>query len=398
MSHKNILKPITINGVEIRNRVVMAPMATNEAHPPGYASEQNKAMYGARAKGGVGLIILGGTYSTKAGWDTSTFPGTFRLDIDHTMPSMAGLVERVHAFGAKIFVQLMDSHGRQGSSRMTGVQIASCTAEPLVAKEEDWPAGLRFPGGVLGELPRELSISEIIALEDAAADGAARAPACGFDGIEISCHHGYLAASFLSPRVNRRTDLYGGRFENRMRYILNILRKVREKVGPDYPVGVRLVANEHMEGGLTLDDCVEAAKRLEDESADYINLSDGFYEKMKYIFPDTDGLLLEHGEPQAFKRALKIPVITPSIHNPDIAEKAIANGETDMIEMGRQLLADPDWANKVRDGKAGEITTCDRDCFCNIRAAMFLPVRCKLNRNLGSEQYMPEYEQPPFEY
>jgi 2,4-dienoyl-CoA reductase (NADPH2) len=153
-----------------------------------------------------------------------------------------------------------------------------------------------------------------------------------------------------------------------------------------------------MEGGLTLDDCVEAAKRLEDESADYINLSDGFYEKMKYIFPDTDGLLLEHGEPQAFKRALKIPVITPSIHNPDIAEKAIANGETDMIEMGRQLLADPDWANKVRDGKAGEITTCDRDCFCNIRAAMFLPVRCKLNRNLGREQYMPEYEQPPFEY
>lgn len=398
MSYESLFKPITVNGVEIKNRIVMAPMATNEACPPGYASEQNKAMFGARAKGGVGLIILGGTYSTQVGWETSTFPGTFRLDNDNAMVSIAGVVDRIHAFGGKVFVQLMEHHGRQGSGRRSGIQLVSATAEPFVLKEEDCPASLKLPGGMIGEVPREISIPEIMELQDTAANSAVRAPACGFDGLELSCQHGYLAASFLSPLANRRTDMYGGSLENRMRYILDMYRKTREKVGPDFPIGVRLAANEHMEGGLTLAESVEIARRLEAEGVDYINLCDGFYAKMKYIFPDIDGSLLEHGEPQAFKKALKIPVLTPSIHSPDLAQDAIANGKTDMVSMGRQLLADPEWANKVSDGKVSEIIRCDRDDFCLLRLFVGMSIRCKLNPNLGREQYMPEYVQPPFQF
>jgi 2,4-dienoyl-CoA reductase (NADPH2) len=397
MAYTNLSKPIKIGSVEVRNRVVLAPMALNDASPPGFPSEQTKAFYAARAKGGVGLVILGGTFSTKLGWDTNRFPNVFRMDNSDTLPSMYELVERVHAFGTKIFVQFMPCLGRQGSSRRTGVQVVSCTAEAFISPEEVWPEGVRFPGGIVGELPRELSISEIVALEDESANSALRVKAAGFDGIEIPCMHGYLLLCFLSPRVNKRTDSYGGTFENRIRFLLNTLRKTRENVGPDFPLGVRLCANEHVEGGLSCQDCVEVAKILEKEGVDYIHLADGVYETHHYMLPEKEGSLLEHGEPQAFKKALKIPVITPSIHDPDVAEAAVAHGDTDLIASGRQMLADAEWANKVIEGRIKDIRRCDRDGACYVNLFFGLPVRCKINPDTGRERYMSEYYQPPFQ-
>ena len=397
MAYKNLFKPIKIGSVEVKNRVVLGPMALNDAFPPGFPSEQTKAFYAARAKGGVGLIILGGTFSTKLGWDTNTFPGAYRMDNGDSFASMSELVERVHAFGAKIFVQFMPCLGRQGSSRRTGVQPVSCTAEAFVSPEEAWPEGLRFPGGMVGELPRELTISEIEALEDESANSALRVKAAGFDGMEIPCHHGYLILSFLSPRINKRTDSYGGTLENRMRHLLNSLRKTREKVGPDFPLGVRLCANEHVEGGLSCQDCVEVAKILEKEGADFIHLADGVIESHQYVNPEKEGALLDHGEPQAFKKALRIPVITPSIHDPDVAEAAVSHRNTDMIASARQMLADAEWANKVREGRIKDIRRCDRDGWCSVKLYFGLPVRCKINPDLGRERYMPEYFQPPFQ-
>jgi 2,4-dienoyl-CoA reductase-like NADH-dependent reductase (Old Yellow Enzyme family) len=396
MAYTNLFKPIEINSVQVRNRVVLGPMALNDAFPPGFPSEQTKAFYAARAKGGVGLVILGGTFSTKLGWDTNTFPGAFRMDNDDAMAPMSELVERVHAFGAKIFVQFMLGLGRQGSSKRSGVQPVSCTAEAYVSPEEVWPEGLRFPGGIVGELPRELTIPEIVALEDESANSALRVKAAGFDGIEIPCHHGYLLLSFLSPRINKRTDSYGGTLENRMRFLLNSVHKTRENIGPDFPLGVRLCANEHMQGGLTCQDCVQVAKMLEKEGVDFIHLADGVYESHNYVIPEKEGTLLEHGEPQAFKKALKIPVITPSVHDPDLAEAAVAKGNTDMIASARQMLADPEWANKVREGRIKDIRRCDRDSACTVRLFFGLPVRCKINPDLGRERYMSEYYQPPF--
>jgi len=395
MVYENLFRSIIIGTAEIKNRIVMSPMALCDAHPAGYPSEQTKAVFAARAKGGVGLIILGGTLSTKLGWETCG-GHNFRMDIPETLGAMAELVERVHSFDAKCFVQLMPCLGRQGSSKHTGVQPVSCTAEAYVTAEEDLPEGMKFPGGLVGELPRELTISEIVGLEDETSNSALRAVAAGFDGIEIPCHHGYLALSFLSPRINKRRDLYGGSLENRIRFTLNSVRKTRDKVGPDFPLGVRLCAAEHVEGGLTCEDLVEVAKILEEEGINFIDLADGVYEKHKYVNPEKDGTLLEHGEPQAFKKALKLPVITPSIHDPDMAEAAVRDGSTDMVSLGRQLLADPEWANKVREGKVGEIRKCDRDNVCIMRFFFGLPVRCPLNPDMGRERFMPKYYQPTF--
>jgi 2,4-dienoyl-CoA reductase-like NADH-dependent reductase (Old Yellow Enzyme family) len=177
MPGENLFKSIIINGVEIRNRIVMAPMQMQDSHPPGHASEQTKAAYAARAKGGAGLLIQGGTSASRWAADIGAFSGSFRMHTDEAMLSLSELVERVHAFDAKIFVQLMQSMGRQGSSRSKGIQPVSCTAEPFVSAEEDWPEGLKFPGGISGELPRELAISEIIEMEDESANSAIRAKA-----------------------------------------------------------------------------------------------------------------------------------------------------------------------------------------------------------------------------
>ena len=396
MKYEELFRPIKIGNIEIKNRIVMSPMALCDAHPPGYPSEQTKAVFAARAKGGAGLIIMGGTLSTRIGWETCG-GHNYRIDVPGTLGAMCEVAERVHAYGTKCFVQLMQCLGRQGTSRNTGVQPVSCTAEAYSTAEEDLPEGMKFPGGLAGELPRELTVSEIEALEDEEADSAIRAVAAGFDGIEIPCHHGYLALSFLSPRINKRNDLYGGGLENRIRFILNTVRKTRDRIGPDFPLGVRLCAAEHVEGGLTCNESVEAAKILEKEGIDFVDLADGVYEKHKYISPEADGTLLEHGEPQAFKKALNIPVIIPSIHDPDMAEAAVRNGSTDMVALGRQLLADPDWANKVKEGKVDSIVKCDRDNKCIMRFFFGLPVRCPLNPNLGRERFMPEYYQPPFE-
>lgn len=398
MSYESLFQPIKINGVEIKNRIVMSPMLLNDAYPAGYVSEQSKALFAARAKGGVGLVILGGTAHTKWAWETATYSNSFRMDIDDTLSGFSELVDRVHAFDAKIFCQLMQSFGRVGSSKRYGVQPESCTAEPLVAAEDAFPEGLRIPGGHAWEIPRELPTSEIIEIEDASADSATRIVAAGFDGMEIACHLSYLAASFLSPLVNKRTDLYGGSFQNRMRFLLNTVRKIRDKIGPDFPMGIKLICNEHVEGGLTAEESAEIAKVLEKEGMGYVALADGCYQSLKFANPAEDGTLLKHGELQAFKKKLKIPIMAHSYHDPDIAEKVVAERKTDMVVLGRQLLADPDWANKVKDGKVSEITRCDRDNFCLLRLFLGLPVRCKLNPNLGRERYMPEYWQPPYQY
>ncbi len=398
MSHQSLFKPIQINTVEIKNRIVMSPMAMNDAYPAGYPSEQSKAFFAARANGGVGLIIVGGSVGTERAWGETPFPGCYRMDINDTLSGFAELVDRVHAFDSKIFVQLIHSFGRLGSSKRSGKQPISCTAEPLVVEEESWPEGMRFPGGYIGETPREIPISEIIALEDEFSNSAIRAVAAGFDGLEIASHLSYLAASFLSPRVNRRTDMYGGSLKNRMRFLVNTVHKTRNKIGPDFPLGVKLICNEHMEGGLTIEDCVEIANVLDGEGVDYISLADGCYESMKWSTPPEDGTLLEHGEPQAFKRVLKIPIITHNLHNPNLAESAVAEGNTDMVALGRPLLADPEWANKVKKDKVSEIVKCDGDNFCQVRLFFGLSVRCKLNPNLGRERYMPEFWQPPYAY
>ena len=380
-----LFQPIKLGPVEIKNRVVLSPMAVGDGSPEGYPTAQTRAFNVARAKGGVGLIVLGGCVSTERAWKESPYGGGYRLDIAEAVPALRELVDSVHAYGTKIFAEPMTSFGRLGGAHGGGLQAIAPSPIPLVIPEDSFPEIMTVPGGRVMPIPREVTIPEIVALEDDTAKSAVIARQAGFDGVEIGAHMSYLVTSFLSPRSNHRTDDYGGSAENRMRFLLNIFEKTRALVGRDFPVGVKLICNEHLDDGLSVEDCVEIGKALERAGVDYLSLSDGTYENQRLSVPSEDGTLLEHGEPQAFKQALDIPIAVPSIHDPYLAANTLAGGHADMISLGRPLLADPEWANKTREDRVEEIRRCDRDNYCILRLMTGMRPHCKINPEMGRE-------------
>ena len=379
-----LFTPLTIGLVTVANRIVMGPMSLSDTQPPGFASAQTIAMYGARAAGGAGLIITGGTVGTRTAWDGRPYANVLRLDTDETLASLSELPETVHRYGVKIFAQLMQGYGRAGSSRYSGIIPAAASAEPMILEQ-----GLQLPGlseRFVGETPRALSSVELEQIENDVAAAAQRAQRAGFDGIELPCMLCYLAGELLSPLYNRRTDEYGGSFENRTRFIRNNVRRVRSAVGDNFAIGVRLVSDDLLEGGVGLEESLQLAQLLEADGADYLALFLGSYERIDVAASRVDGVMVERGIPQAFKRAVRIPILIPGVHDPLRAADAIAVGAADAVVQTRTLLADPAWANKIRDGKTGEITACDRNNHCFVRLFSGLPVRCRQNPELGWER------------
>jgi 2,4-dienoyl-CoA reductase-like NADH-dependent reductase (Old Yellow Enzyme family) len=397
---KNLLSPIEIKGVEIRNRIVMAPMNTvMSLDNRGYVNEQILAYYAARAKGGCGLIITECVLGTKL---AAKFPFTSNLHCYEVSfaPGLLELSETIHAFGARTFIQMSIGFGRQGHAH-DGSRPPAPSAIPYQVPFELLATGfpevlMKFPilaPMSMGSIPYEMTIDEIHAEQDEFANSCIFAMIAQYDGIELHAPHGYLEHQFLSPRTNKRTDMYGGSLDNRMRFLVEVYLKVREAVGPDYIVGMRLSADEHMPDGFTHEEALYAARIMTQLGVDYVHLSDGSYEALKYFFPDRDGTMLD--EAANFKEAVPVPVIVPSIHDPKNAEKAIASGKCDMVSFGRQMLADPEYGNKVAGGKPQDIKRCKRCNECLMRAEIGMPVRCIVNKNLGREKYMPEYWRPP---
>jgi hypothetical protein len=238
-------------------------------------------------------------------------------------------------------------------------------------------------------MPREATIEEIEETENTVAAAVPVFKSLGYDGAEIHSSHGYFAFSFLSPRLNLRTDKYGGSVENRLRFFLNMIRKSRQAVGDDFVIGCRFSLDEHMPGGYDFDFAKVIAREVEKAGVNYILLSDGCHEAYKHYIPDESGTMLDRaGE---LKKVVKIPIIVPSVHDPDMAEEAIRDGKTDMIGLARGLIADPNWVNKVASGEP--IVECGRcNSGCLIRIHKALPVKCVQNPESGYEQYNPKYQ------
>jgi 2,4-dienoyl-CoA reductase-like NADH-dependent reductase (Old Yellow Enzyme family) len=245
----------------------------------------------------------------------------------------------------------------------------------------------------MGEMPYEMTVEEIRREQDEFANSLRFAVGAQFDGIELHAPHGYLEHQFLSPLTNKRTDLYGGSLQNRMRFIVETYLKSREAVGPDYLLGMRMSADEHLPGGFTHEEALEVARTMTALGVDYVHLSDGSYEALKYFFPEEDGTMLD--EAANFKKATNLPILCPSVHDPYMAEEAIAAGKCDIISLGRQMFSDPEWGNKVAEGRVSDIKRCKRCNECLMRTAVGLVVRCIQNPNTGREKYMPEYWRPP---
>ena len=407
--YPELFKPIHIGNCEIKNRVVMAPMNTLfSCDNRGYVNEQILAYYAARAKGGTGLIVSECILATKM---ASRFPYTTNLHCFNTshVPGLSEVAETIHTFGSKVFAQMSVGFGRQGHN-VDHEPPPAPSAVPYVHGNTD-PASLipkaflefvpqnpsymdpRIPTMAHADAPREMTREEIKSEIKEFAKSCILALLAGFDGIELHAPHGYLEHQFLSPRSNKRTDEYGGSLENRMRFVLEIYEETRRMVGEKIPVGIRLSGDEHMPDGIHHDELKQLVRRLGEMGIDYVHMSDGSYEALKWFFPDEDNLHLLD-EAAGFKSQLPgdVPVISVSIHNPKSAAEAIGSGKIDMISLGRQLLCDPQWPNKARDGR--KYRKCLRCNACLIRTSMCLPVRCKLNKDLGREKYIPEYRRP----
>jgi 2,4-dienoyl-CoA reductase-like NADH-dependent reductase (Old Yellow Enzyme family) len=386
--------------VELKNRIAVAPMQEYMTTRGGEVTEQSLAYIGARAKGGPGLVISGVILGTKL---AAKYPLGRSMILHHTghQFGLTLYAERIHYFGSVACAQMAPSMGRQTTPYDPDEAVPSASANlPYEMALEKAAGGIgeglasdrRGRAFMRGPMTREMTIAEIQNEVKEFAASCQLAVLCGFDMIEIHSSHGFAAHQFLSPFSNKRTDMYGGEWRNRKRYLMELFEAARYAV-QGIPLGIRLSAEEHMEGGLTREEMVDVARDLEARGADYIHLSDGAgLEENGHQIPDADRAehMADHGI--EFKKALKIPVFTISQHDPVKADRDIGQGKYDVSGLARQLLVDPEYPNKLAEGRADEIVRCVRCNTCMIRGLGGMYLACPLNPNLGREYTLDEYK------
>jgi 2,4-dienoyl-CoA reductase-like NADH-dependent reductase (Old Yellow Enzyme family) len=390
MSHQSAAdvlgQPLTINTLVLKNRIALSPMAVLQPTSDGRPSAQSVAFLRRRALGGVGLVIVGGSAATERAWNEAPFFPILRLDKEEFLPDLIRMGEAVHSEGAAIFGQLFPSFARMGVPRNGAWPIAA-SPKGITLGRTGFPDGVYVPGGRVTPPPEQATAPQIKELEHALVLAARRVQAAGWDGVEIAAHMGYFYASFLSPLSNERTDEYGGSVENRARALRDAVAAVRAEVGPDYPVGVRMSANDHVPGGQDERGFAEIAAQLVSAGLDFISLSDGNYESMGVGVPSISGSMLRHGEPQAFRKAVgpDVRLLLPSTPDAEQAAAAITSGHADISMLARQLLADPDYPTKVLTGRSSEIVAPDRDNAVMRQLLTNTPISSRANPELGRE-------------
>jgi len=373
-----LFSPISIGRMQLRNRVVMAPMGTRYSSFGGWPTERSQDYYAARARGGVGLIEVEFAGVTRTGRGSHYTGGLYD---DRMIPNYRRVVEAIHQYGAKASVQLAHS-GAAASVAVMGSQPVG-------------PSDVPLPGG---DVPRALTREEIRDLVEAFGAAAARAVNAGFDAVSLHMAHGYLLHQFLTPSLNRRTDEYGGDLACRARFPLEVLHRVKEVVGERVPVICRLSGDDFVPGGLTLAESCQVAQMLEEAGADAIHVTGGIPPAGHMSTPPMAlpaGVLVYLAT--AIKEKVRIPVITVGkIHDPSLAEQILREGKADLIALGRGLIADPEWASKAQAGRPETIrpcVACNRP-QCHGRLLRGVEVACTVNPRVGRESLFPEGRAP----
>jgi 2,4-dienoyl-CoA reductase-like NADH-dependent reductase (Old Yellow Enzyme family) len=396
---KHLLSPIKIGPFELKNRIALAPMNETMAGLNGECTMQEVAYYATRAKGGTALVTTGAIMATRLGSRFVWGRNMHCFNPGH-LQGLGMLTTHIHYFGGLASAQMSMGFGRQGHSYDENELAPAPTAGlPYEAAMDTQTKGLekvfakneRARGFLVGQMTREMSIAEILSEQKEYAHSCQLAVIAGFDMIEIHGPHGYLEHEFLSPLSNKRTDMYGGEWRNRKRLLNETMEQVRYAC-PGVAVGVRISAEEHVEGGLTREEMIDLAKDLEARGADFISLSDGGgYEETCHLVgtEEAAGHIPDAGAD--FKKALKIPVIVASQHDPVKAEADIAAGKFDVSAMARQLFSDPEYANKLAQGRESEIIRCKRCNMCLMRCLSGITPECPQNPWLGREYADPDY-------
>lgn len=363
----HIFSPLTLRGMTMKNRVAMMPMGSDFAGHNGELSDEHIKYYELRARGGTGLILVENICVKYPEGSNGTTQ--LRIDKDCYIPRLFNLTEACHRQGSCIGIQLNHAGASAMSSRI-GMQPVSASTLPSK------------PGG---EIPRPLTKEELVSIAKDYGIAAKRAVNAGFDLIEIHTGHSYLISQFLSPTMNDRTDEFGGCAENRARFCRMVIDEVRAAIGPRVPISLRLSVDELVEGGNTVEDCLEYLEFLNEE-VDLFDTSAALNPTIQY---QIDANYLEDGWRAYMAKAVrdrfhKPTIAIGNIRDPQVAEDILAREDADLIGLGRGLIADPDWCNKARYGDVCDIRKC---ISCNVgcvgnRIGGNKPLRCTINPDL----------------
>ncbi len=372
----NLFTPIKIGNMISKNRLLMSAMSINFGVDENCCvTDQLIEYFVERAKGGIGMMLVGGGSVHPGGQELPDLPQMYD---DSCIPSLQIMVKRVKKYDTLFGVQLM--HGGRQS----------------YLPEKVAPSPIPAPAVVKGKV-RALEVSEIKELVSCFGDSALRCKKAGFDFIELHGAHGYLINQFLSPNCNIRTDEYGGKFENRTRFLFEIIEDIQQKAGEDFPIGIRINGNDYMENGWELKDAVRLAPMLEKKGIVYLHVSGGVYGSTELTIPS---MYTPHGcfvhLAREVKKHVGIPVITVGrIKYPEHADQIIGDGDADMVALGRSMLADPHYPLKAERGDFDQIRPCLGCCLGCIHAVLSKePGSCVVNPDVGREYKLKEEEKP----
>lgn len=388
--YEKLLSPAKIGEITVENRIVRAPASSGYSTKDGFCTERLEALYEAFAQGGVGLIIMEGCAVQEWREDAYHLVGFWS---DEHVPGYKKMVEKVHKYNSKIFVQFCP---------MGPVNwLDPVGASALTVEEMPWPPTVTAP-------PREATVEEMNKLKEDMVAAARRVKECGYDGVEVHCAHSYFLQSFLSRTWNKRTDQYGCQsLENRARYAVEIIRAIKEAMGSDFAVGVRMNGEEYGADErfrLTSEEAVGIAKIFEAAGVDYISVAgEGLtprgdnasipsqHQPDYWTYPDPNesmkqymprfkaGLFIQSAE--AIHKAVKVPVIGVGRQDEDSAEELLKKDKVDLVAFARSLFADPELPKKLKEERYDDIVHCTRCGTCEDPVSA--PRRCRVNPALG---------------
>lgn len=370
-NYTHLLTPGYIGTMKVKNRIVMPPMVRNFATTDGVITQSLIDHYTERAKGGAGLIIVEASYVQPSGrvWHQG-----IGIDDDRHIPGLGVLTDAVKQWGSRIEIQLVHG-GRQSTTAVSKLPVVAPSAVPCP---------------VTGSFPRELSTQEVADVIEAFAQAARRAKIAGFDGVELHGAHGYLMSQFFSAHVNRRGDKYGGDLKGRATIAVETIRRIRQLVGDDYPITIRINGRDNVPNGQRMEDAIALARILEAVGIAALHVSVGMAEANldPRNVATAATMLSPHGHLIDFaaqvKNAVKIPVIAVGGITPEMGEKALSEGKADFIAFGRQFLADPDFPNKLDRSERESIRPCIR-CNEMCLGRILVGIRCTVNPEVGYE-------------
>jgi len=379
-----IFEPITIGTMSVKNRINMAPMTTLYAGSDGEVTDQLMEYYCARARGGTGMITVEGAYINETGLQ---IPCSINVSNDKFIPGLSRIATAIKDNGSKAVLQLIHS----------GVQawVEQSLGPSAIGRIDGKPISTEA-------VPRALTTKEVMQFVKDFGQAARRAKMAGFDAVQVHGTHGYLIMQFLSPLTNLRIDNYG---VDRNLFPVEIVKEIKKVCGASYPVIFRLCADEILgdkllKPGITIEDSKETAKQLEKAGVDAFDVTGGSddvihrYVPSAYILNDTEGCFINYA--QQIKEVVNVPIITGGgVETPEQAIELLNSGKTDMLFIGRQLIADPNWIRKLECGQRNHIRPCVKCVECGERIVYEQEMRCSVNPISGKEwKYLNEEDVP----